>query len=237
MNNELAVLAVTAASLGLVHTVLGPDHYLPFTVMAKARGWSLGRTMAITFLCGLGHIAGSVLLGLAGAALGAAVGRLEAIESFRGNLAAWGMIAFGLVYAVWGLRKALRNRPHRHLHRHLDGIEHEHEHIHQEAHLHPHEERTKVSITPWVLFTIFVFGPCEPLIPLLMYPAAKHSVWGMVLVAGIFGAATIGTMMAIVAVTTLGLKKLSLGGLERFSHALAGTVVFLSGAAIQFLGL
>ena len=37
-----------------------------------------------------------------------------------------------------------------------------------------------------ILFTIFVFGPCEPLIPILMYPAAKSSVAGMLLVAGVF---------------------------------------------------
>lgn len=236
MNNEITILSATAATLGLVHTVLGPDHYLPFTVMARARGWKLAKTMWITFLCGLGHIGSSVLLGLAGAALGTAVGRLEAIESFRGNLAAWAMIAFGLAYAVWGLRRAYRNRPHNHVHVHGDGTSHDHGHVHGGEHSHVHQEG-KSSITPWVLFTIFVFGPCEPLIPLLMYPAAKHSAWGMALVAGIFGAVTIATMMAIVSLTTLGLKKLPLGGLERFSHALAGATIFLCGAAIQFLGL
>jgi sulfite exporter TauE/SafE len=236
MNNEITILSATAASLGLVHTVLGPDHYLPFTVMARARGWKLAKTMWITFLCGLGHIGSSVLLGLAGAALGTAVGRLEVIESFRGNLAAWAMIAFGLAYAVWGLRRAYRHRPHNHVHVHGDGTSHDHGHVHGGEHAHVHQEG-KSSITPWVLFTIFVFGPCEPLIPLLMYPAAKHSAWGMVLVAGIFGAVTIATMMAIVSLTTLGLKKLPLGGLERFSHALAGATIFLCGAAIQFLGL
>lgn len=237
MNNEIAVLSATAASLGLVHTILGPDHYLPFTVMARARGWRLAKTIWITFLCGLGHIGSSVLLGLAGAALGTAVGKLEAIESFRGNLAAWAMIAFGLAYAVWGLRRALRNRPHSHLHDHGDGILHDHDHVHHEGHLHPHDEGNKPSITPWVLFTIFVFGPCEPLIPLLMYPAAKHSTAGMVLVAGVFGAVTIATMISIVALSTLGLGRLPLGRLERYSHALAGATIFLCGTAIQFLGL
>jgi len=84
---------------------------------------------------------------------------------------------------------------------------------------------------------VFVFGPCEPLIPLLMYPAAKHSAGGMLLVAGVFGAATIGTMLAIVGVTTLGINKLPLGRLERFSHALAGAAILMCGLAIQFLGL
>jgi nickel/cobalt transporter (NicO) family protein len=235
--NEIWVLSATAASLGLVHTVLGPDHYLPFAAMARARHWAMPKTLWVTFLCGLGHIGSSVLLGLAGIALGTAVGKLEAVESFRGNLAAWAMIAFGLVYGVWGLRQAFRGRPHTHEHLHGDGTGHDHQHAHADGHLHVHDGAQPASITPWVLFTVFVFGPCEPLIPLLMYPAAKHSIHGMLLVTGVFGAVTIGTMLAIVAATVLGLRRVPLGRLERYSHALAGASIFLCGAAVQFLGL
>ncbi|MCX6832664.1 MAG: hypothetical protein NT028_11150, partial [candidate division Zixibacteria bacterium] len=70
---DLYLLAVTAASIGFIHTVAGPDHYIPFIVMAKARKWSMTKTTWITFLCGLGHIGGSVILGLIGVALGIAV--------------------------------------------------------------------------------------------------------------------------------------------------------------------
>jgi sulfite exporter TauE/SafE len=104
-------------------------------------------------------------------------------------------------------------------------------------HAHVHQGEAKASITPWVLFTIFIFGPCEPLIPLIMYPAAKHSDSGMILVAGVFGAVTIATMMTIVGLTTMGLSRLPLGRLERYSHTLAGTAILLCGLAIQFLGL
>ena len=48
MAPDLTLLLVTAASIGVVHTLLGPDHYLPFVAMAKARGWSLARTLRIT---------------------------------------------------------------------------------------------------------------------------------------------------------------------------------------------
>jgi sulfite exporter TauE/SafE len=235
--NEMWILSATAASLGFVHTLLGPDHYLPFAAMARARQWTMPKALWITFLCGIGHIGSSVVLGLAGIALGTAVGKLEAVESFRGNLAAWAMIAFGLVYGVWGLRKALRGQSHGHEHFHGDGAGHDHRHAHTDGHLHVHDGARPASITPWVLFTVFVFGPCEPLIPLLMYPAAKHSIGGMLLVTGVFGAATIGTMLAIVAATLLGLQRVPLGRLERFSHALAGASIFLCGIAVQFLGL
>lgn len=102
MNNEILILAGTAASIGFAHTVLGPDHYLPFIVIGRARQWTLPRTLFISFLCGLGHVLSSVVIGLVGIALGIAIFRLEGIETFRGSLAAWLLIGFGLAYSVWG---------------------------------------------------------------------------------------------------------------------------------------
>lgn len=237
MSQELIILTVTAASIGFFHTLFGPDHYLPFIVIAKAKKWSLIKTTFITTLCGIGHIGSSVLLGIVGIALGIAVTKLEALESFRGNLAAWGLIAFGLMYFVWGLRRALRNRPHKHPHFHKDGDNHVHEHIHTEEHVHVHSSEGAINITPWILFTIFVFGPCEPLIPILMYPAAKSSLSGLILVTSVFGGVTIVTMLGIVLISSLGINILPMERLERYNHALAGATIFLCGIAIQFLGL
>jgi hypothetical protein len=70
-----------------------------------------------------------------------------------------------------------------------------------------------------------------------MYPAAQHSLIGTIWVAGVFGAVTIGTMLLVVLGSTLGIAKLPFGRLERFSHALAGGAIVISGMAIKFLGL
>jgi nickel/cobalt exporter len=231
---SLSILLVTAASLGFVHTLTGPDHYVPFVAMSRIGRWSLSKTMWVTALCGVGHVMSSVVLGLLGIGLGLAVTRLEWFEGWRGNIAGWLLLGFGLAYFAWGVRQAIRNRPHSHLHLHEGGILHTHDHGHagQHAHVHTDAERA-ASMTPWILFTIFVFGPCEPLIPLLMYPAAKLSAWGVVLVAIVFSVVTIGTMQAIVLATTLGLAKLPLRGMARWGHAVAGLVVTACGAAIQ----
>ncbi len=238
MNSEIWVLAGTAAMLGFVHTLLGPDHYLPFIVIGRARSWALPKTLFISFLCGLGHVLSSVVIGFAGIALGIAIFRIEGIESFRGGLAAWLLIGFGLAYFIWGLHRAVKNKPHRHRHLHVDGEEHDHLHTHQKAsHSHLHHEKTKSTLTPWVLFVIFVFGPCEPLIPLLMYPAAQHNIGGVVFVTIAFGAATILTMLAIIAAASWGVRFIRLGFLERYVHAIAGAMIFISGMSVQFLGL
>jgi nickel/cobalt exporter len=177
-------------------------------------------------------------LGFVGIALGIAVFRLEGVESFRGGLAAWLLIGFGLAYAVWGIHRAIRKKPHKHLHPHTDGIDHEHSHTHQRAsHAHVHDDKTRANITPWILFTIFVFGPCEPLIPLLMYPAAKHDISGVILVTLAFGVITIMTMLVIIAAASWGASFIRLGPLERYAHAIAGAMIFISGLSVQFLGL
>ena len=236
MNSSITLLSITAVSIGFFHTLLGPDHYLPFIVLSQAKKWSLRRTMIITFLCGLGHVLSSVVLGLIGIAVGISVGKLVSIESFRGNIAAWLFIAFGLVYMIISIRNLVRKRKHSHSHFHFGGKTHLHEHNHHNGHLHVHEKEA-VNTTPWILFLIFVFGPCEPLIPILMYPAAVNNISGAVFVSILFSVVTIGTMMSIVLAFRFGLNKINLKPLEKYSHLIAGTMIFISGLAIQFLGL
>lgn len=237
MTAELNALVILAASIGFFHTLFGPDHYLPFVMMSWSRGWSGLKTTLITILCGLGHIGSSVVLGLIGVSIGIAVNKLEIVEGFRGNLAAWLLIAFGLVYFVWGLRRAYRNRPHVHSHTHESEAEHTHHHDHHREHIHVHNGRARTSIAPWALFVIFVFGPCEPLIPVLMYPAAKNSVLGLVVVTSVFGTVTLGTMLVVVLLARAGVSFVPMSRLQRYTHAIAGATILICGLVIQFLGL
>lgn len=236
MNNSIALLSATAISIGFVHTVFGPDHYLPFIVLSEAKKWNLRKTIIITLLCGMGHVLSSVILGLIGVGVGIELKKLVAVESFRGNIAAWLVIAFGLVYMAISIRNLVKNRKHTHTHFHLNGEAHVHEHNHHNEHTHIHEKEV-INTTPWILFVIFIFGPCEPLIPLVMYPAAQNNISGAVIVSLLFSAVTIGTMMSIVLIFKLGLSKINLKPLERYVNLIAGTMILLTGLAIQFLGL
>jgi sulfite exporter TauE/SafE len=236
MSDSLMILSVTAISIGFFHTILGPDHYLPFIVLSQAKKWSLKKTMLITFLCGLGHVLSSIVLGITGIVVGISVSKLVSFESFRGNIAAMLFIAFGLIYMIISLRNLIRNKKHSHSHFHIGGEKHIHEHDHNQEHTHIHQEEV-FKTTPWILFLIFFFGPCEPLIPILMYPAAENNLGGSVLVSILFSVATIGTMMSVVLVFKLGLNKINLKPVERYSHLIAGAMIFFSGLAIQFLGL
>ena len=136
-------LYIAAATIGFVHTVFGPDHYLPFVAMSRARKWSLMKTALLTFLCGLGHIMSSVVIGALGIVFGIVVMKLESFEALRANLAGWALIAFGFTYFIWGLHRMLKNRPHKHFHAHIDYTIHSHHHSHTSEHAHVHDEETK----------------------------------------------------------------------------------------------
>ncbi len=242
-------LLVTAVSIGSVHTLFGPDHYIPFVALARSREWSLKRTWIVTAICGAGHVLSSVVLGALGIAFGWAVGSMVDLEAWRGSVAGWLLLGFGLAYTAWGVRRGIRNRPHSHLHLHADGSMHSHRHVHVTEHAHPHDATVRASegalirqaflkrwLGPWALFVIFVLGPCEPMIPLLMVPAAGHDWGGVVAVALAFSLATILTMLIVVTVGALGLARLPAASAERWSHALAGAALALCGVAVT-LGL
>ncbi len=187
-------------------------------------------------ICGVGHLAGSVVLGVIGIALGIQLSSLEWLEGVRANFAAWLLIGFGLAYTAWGLRQAYRNRPHTHWHSH-GGEVHEHVHSHHEDHLHVHQKANTKSLTPWVIFIIFVLGPCEPLIPLLMYPAARESIPGVVAVTGIFGVVTVLTMTILVALSLKGMESVKMKRFERYYHAIAGSAILACGLGVAFFGI
>ncbi len=232
---SLSYLLYLVVSLGVFHTLMGPDHYVPFVAMGRAGGWSFRRTLAITAACGAGHVLGSLVIGLVGMAVGVAVGGLAWFEEARGNLAGWLLLSFGLIYFAWGIKQAIRNKPHSHLHVHADGTTHHHTHTHHSEHVHAHEQAgQKRQMTPWILFTIFVFGPCEPLIPILMLAGASLGWGAAMLVCAVFAVCTISTMVVTVAAGYYGLSHGRVGQLHRYAHALAGFSITACGLAMRY---
>ncbi len=232
-------LALATAGIAVTHTLFGPDHYLPFVMLARTRRWSGPRTVSITALCGFGHIFSSLVLGAVGLVAGSAMAHIEKLEGMRGDWAAWGLFGFGTAYFVWGIRHAIRSRRGIAVHAHGPGV-HIHSHgdlVHAHADTGANHAPGSSTVTFWSLFIIFVLGPCEPLIPLFVLPASRGR-WGLAVATGLlFGVITIVLMIAITLLALNGLNRLPFGRLERWSHAMAGAVIALSGAAVIFLGL
>ncbi|MSP25909.1 MAG: hypothetical protein EXR75_12265 [Myxococcales bacterium] len=261
MQDSALILVLTAAALGFGHTLIGVDHSLPFVVLAKAERWSLKRLLLVTALCGLAHVLSSALIGTLGVGLGVTLERLQWVESARGGLASVVLIGLGLAYAVWGVYRSMRGANHSHAHAHLDGTLHAHGHHHQSEHAHAHlavcaaapalsgAEAVQPAAGPIAragkagtltligLFLVFVLGPCEVLIPMLVVPAYQLNWPAVIAVVFAFGLATIGTMLGLVTIGYLGLQHRTMPRLERHLTALTGLSIAATGIAMRAFGL
>jgi nickel/cobalt transporter (NicO) family protein len=224
MNDVFLVLLTTAMTLGFVHTALGVDHSLPFIALARARQWSLQRTIAITVACGTLHVLSSVLIAGVGLAVGSAGQKLLDIEETRGNWAAWLLVGLGFAYAAVAFWRSRAPK--------LDGRERG-------------SDLTSLSsgrLMP-ALFIIFALGPCEALLPLLTASGISLDVGQGAAIAAVFSLTTVLTMVGLVALGYFGSERLAshFGSwtprLRQHAHTLAGMTLLASGLGIRFLGL
>lgn len=230
---EMEALVIAAITIAFLHTLTGPDHYVPFIALSKTRGWSYGKTISWTIFCGCGHVWSSVLLGLGGAAIGWSLSRLTLLEGIRGGIAGWAMLIFGLIYCLWGLYRAQKDIPHKHFDMDNEGSLYVFEHKHGNS-IKPGDRH---KVTPWVMFIIFLLGPCEPMIPLLFYPAAKGSLQNMLILIATYTFFTLVTMVCLVSFGYYGVSLLKTKKVERYMHALGGLTLFMCGSGMVFLGL
>ena len=218
---ELQILLSTALSIGIIHTLTGPDHYIPFVVMAKSKGWSLKKTSTVTLLCGLGHVSSSIIIGLIGILFGVGLSKIEFLESVRGDIAGWLFILIGLLYLTFGSIRFIDSKK---------------QHTHFIPKIMAKKMKSK-KISPWSLFLIFVFGPCEILIPMLMYPAAHQNNVAIILVAVVFSLATLLTMLAVIIPLSVITVKIPFTNIHKYSNILIGITLLSCGISIIFLDL
>lgn len=215
MDGLFLALAGAAASIGSLHTA-APDHWVPFAALARARDWSNRRTIAVTLLCGFGHVTVSALFGLAGLFFGLTL--IRSVGERMSALAPLLLIGFGVLYALWGLKRAFAPHLHGHPHRHYD-------HVHTES-------RTGV----WTLFLLFSADPCVAVVP-LMFAAAPLG-WGRTLaIVLLYEVATLGTMLVLVLSARAGARLLRAPSLERYGDATAGAVIAAVGIGVLLLGI
>jgi hypothetical protein len=213
-----ATLALAAVSLGALHTA-APDHWVPFAAVARARGWSAGRTARVTALCGFGHVTSSVLLGLLGLFFG--VEMLLAFGKRMEAVAGLLLIGFGLVYAFWGLRSTAGRHLHGHAHAHYD-------HVHDPS-----------KVTVWSLFLLFSADPCVAVIPIL-FAAAPLGAARTAVVVLLYEAATTATMVLLVLPARAGVRLLRGKWLDHcldhYGDAAAGGTIAAVGLVVVLLG-
>jgi hypothetical protein len=224
MNEWLITLMVGAAAVGSLHT-MAPDHWVPFAVLGKARGWNNWKTARLTFFCAFGHVTVSALLGIFALMLGQG-----AVERFGTSLHAHAsllLIGFGTAYLVYGLWRTFRGKIMHHVD-HLQGRSHDH----GDGQGHHHHHRA--GLTEWGLFLLYCADPCVALIPMIM--AASVGGWPAVFgLIAVYEVATILTMVVVVQAATAGVTRLHLPWLDRYSHVVAGALILILGTVVTVL--
>jgi nickel/cobalt exporter len=202
--------ASAAFTLGLVHS-LAPGHWLPVVLLAKARRWTRGTTLLGALVAASGHVFLSILVGVILVAVGARLFHAHgaAIEEYAG----WGLIAFGLGYAVWSWFN--------------------HSHCHAQDHEHHGPDVRRVRLPFAFLFTLGL-SPCLTILPTFVAAAAQ----GVPVLGAAIGGFAVGVVTALVGATLLasfGVMKLDHPFLEHYGDVLTGVVASLMGVAFLLI--
>ncbi|MEW5798347.1 MAG: hypothetical protein AB1728_05020 [Bacteroidota bacterium] len=205
----MEILLLSSLTVGALHS-LAPDHWIPFVALARAQQWSRWKTTYSVFLAGLGHVSSSVVIGLIGIVVGMATEHVSGWETIRGDVASLLLIGFGVAYMIYGLKQLGKGHTHTH-----------------------GKERT---VSYWTLFLLIVFGPCEPLIPLLFVSSA-YGWLNAVAVVTVFGIATLVMMQIQVHAAVWGVSLFKSHVFEHASDAIAGAVIVFTGVAIRVFGI
>ncbi|MBI4369986.1 MAG: hypothetical protein HY547_07135 [Elusimicrobia bacterium] len=216
------VIVASAAWLAFLHA-MAPDHWVPFVALGKASHWSRKHLLGVTFLAGLGHVSSSLAIGLVGVALGRGLSDLQQIDIDRAAMAQYLLIGFGAAYMAWGIKHA----------RH--GVDHEHLTVDNFS------QAAKLSMSRrfWTLFAVMVFGPCEPMIPLIFLAWTK-SLGVVLLTVAVFCVITIAMVMtqSLLAYEGAGIFWSKHEGLlARHSHTIAGATIVVVGLMVILFGL
>ncbi|MBI4343051.1 MAG: hypothetical protein HY599_06760 [Candidatus Omnitrophica bacterium] len=210
----MGALVVSAVSVAFFHS-LAPDHWLPFVALAKSSRWSMAKLGWVALFAGIGHVASSLLLGFIGLWAGLAIHHFKGIEAWRGSLGVWLLIGFGVAYILWGLKHAQHHHPHISV-----------------------EEAVKVYAVRrmWMLFAIMVFGPCEPLIP-LMFVASERGMPTVWAIGGMFSVVTVAMVVGQSCLSYAGVRLISAPWMERYAHALTGLAILLTALFVMVAGV
>jgi hypothetical protein len=137
------LLVVTVAVIGVLHTAV-PDHWVPITLVARQRAWSMQETALAAAQAGIGHVVTTLIIGLAvwfaGVEFAARFGNVV------DTIASIALVLFGgwVALSAWRDLQSRSGRGHSHgglfHHDHDDHDSHNHQHGHEAPHKLDHDD-------------------------------------------------------------------------------------------------
>jgi nickel/cobalt transporter (NicO) family protein len=238
----LSTILSTGFAVALAHAAL-PTHWLPFVLAARAQHWSRTRTVAVVAVAGGAHVIFTTLLGALIVWLGIEISH-ELGEIFL-------MIAAGVLVVVGSfyLWRQFSGRQHEHHHslsrlwsgdeavHHHDGHDHDgHDHDGHDHGGHSHHEHNHRSdrIAIGSLVSLLTFSPCESFLPVYL-SGVPHGWSGFAALSLTLAIATLGSMIGLTWLTSIGIERLRLTFLDRYENLIVGLLLVLLGGAVYFL--
>ncbi len=216
------VLVGTAAAAAAGHALI-PDHWLPYVLMARARGMSRGRAAVMAAAGAVAHLFSTVLVGL----LFALAGDMVATSISAGLDRAVGLVVIGLGlyfvsrgWPVWP-REAGPHDQEPHGEEGSGRAEAEHRHAH------PHPRRAGSDYT---LGAILGIRPCAEAIPIFLAASTKGVFSSLAAVAA-WSTVTVISMVGIVWLSARGLETLRFAWLGRHGQLISGAIIVAVGVA------
>jgi ABC-type nickel/cobalt efflux system permease component RcnA len=232
----LPTLAATGFTVAFFHAAI-PTHWLPFVLVARARGWSRTKSLTVTFAAGLGHVAVTSLLGLVIAWFG-----FQLDEKFG---RAFPLVAGGLLLAIGGFYLWRQAAGKGIMHHHPPGSPHHaDEHCGEAVERSHWDDELKDSAMvsqragDWTaisgLLVMLTLSPCEGFLP--VYLSGVQFGWrGFVVLSLILAVATLVGMTLFTWLALLGFEKIEIRSFERFEAGLLGGLFVALGMIVIVL--
>jgi ABC-type nickel/cobalt efflux system permease component RcnA len=234
----LTSVAATGFTVAFCHAAI-PTHWLPFVLVARARGWGRSKAIAVLALAGLGHVGLMTALGLGIAWLG------FRLDENIGRAFPW--IAGGLLFTFAAYYFWRQGSGRGICHHHPPGGHHHADEHCGEAHAESHWQ-DEMKDSPLVsgsasdlsavvgLFVMLTLSPCEGFLPI--YLSSVQFGWrGFVVLSVILAVATFGAMTLFTWFALVGFEKFRLDRFERYEAGMLGALFGILGVLIIALDL
>lgn len=229
----LTTIAATGFTVAFFHAAI-PTHWLPFVLVSRARGWKRGKTLAVSALAGLGHVALTSLLGLVIAWFGFQLD--EHAENLFPKIAGGVLLLIGAIYfwRQWSGRGVMHHHPPGGHHQASSQCGHSHTHSHWDDELKESELVSKKS-GDWAaiggLFMMLTLSPCEGFLP--VYLSGVQFGWrGFVVLSAILALGTLAGMLVFTWLTLVGLERVQVQRFERYEAAMLGSIFTVLGVLL-----
>lgn len=194
--------------LAFVHALI-PNHWLPLVAVARAENWKQKDITVITFMAALGHVLGTVALGLVLGAIG------KELQQEYGSII---HVVSSILLIVFGLIYYTVNLPHHHHSSQKDVAQY------------------KRSKRKWILiFIVMMFlSPCLE-VESLFLSAGAYGMGLVTLLSVIYAIVSISGILLLVNLGYKGVNLLSAHFIEHNEKRISGVVLILVGIISFFL--